>query len=180
LSAISLSMTLAVAWAPALVSPAATPFRQCEGPDVHPWVADFRSRIESYDDLYRFAVERFGPPVACEGAIGDEFDGMLFGSLRFTFAGGVTYAIETMPIETSVSVMRHPSGFGDPAATREALAADARGTGLRIDWSAAPEITEEDGETIHSYGDPEPGLNASASLIYRGDALVGIRLSMAL
>ena len=152
----------------------------CEGPDVDPWVADFRGRVESYDDLYRFAVERFGPPVSCEGAIGDEFDGARFGSLTFTFVEGITYSVETMPIETSLSTMRHPTGFEDPDAMREALAADAEGTGLRIDWSTPPEVSELDGEVIHSYWDPETGLNASASLIYAGGELVGIRLSMAL
>ena len=152
----------------------------CEAPDADAWVADFRSRIESYDDLYRFAVERFGPPVSCEGEIGSEFDGVLFGSLLFTFAGGVTYSVETMPIETSISVLRHPTGFEDPEAMREALAADALRTGLRIDWSAPPEVGEVDGEVVHTYWDPESGLNASASLIYAGEALVAVRLSMAL
>ena len=161
-------------------APVPAPLGQCEAPDVDPWVADFRSRIESYDDLYRFAVERFGPPVSCEGAIGSEFDGMLFGRLLFTFEGGITYSVETMPIETSISVLRHPTGFQDPEAMRQALARDAEAIGLRIDWSVAPEVMEVDGEVIHSYSDPEGGLNASASLIYSGDSLVGIGLSMAL
>ena len=176
---------MAAAWALMLVLSAASPIasvvpsRQCEGPDVDPWVSDFRMRVESYDELYAFAVERFGTPTSCEGEITTEFDGAPFGSLRFGFAGGVSYAVETMPIETSIAVLRAPAGFEDPEAVRGTLEAHAARIGLAIDWTS-PEVTAEGDELVRTYGDPDPGLNASASLIYAGETLVGIRLSMAL
>lgn len=161
--------------------PVATPThrRACEGPDADPWVSDFRTRVESYDRLYRFAVERFGAPTSCEGQITMEFDGANFGSLRFGFAGGMSYSVESMPPETSIAFLRAPGGFVDVDAVRSLLEAHTAAIGLAIDWSA-PEIGEEDGEVVHTFWDPEPGLNASASLIFIGDALVGIRVSMAL
>jgi hypothetical protein len=64
----------------------------------------------------------------------------------------------------------------DHAAARRETAA---GIGLSIDWST-PEITSEAGEEVHTFWDPEPGLNASASLIYVGGVLMGVRLGMAL
>lgn len=161
--------------------PAATPAiqRVCEGSDVDPWVSDFRTRVESYDGLYRFAVERFGAPTSCDGEITMELDGASFGVLRFGFEGGRSYSVESMPPETSVALLRAPGGFEDVHALRSMLEAHTAAIGLAIDWSA-PEIGEQDGELVHTYWDPGPGLNASASLIFIGDALVGIRVSMAL
>ena len=153
--------------------------RACEGPDVDPWVADFRARVESYDGLYRFAVERFGAPLTCEGEVTMEFDGARFGALRFGFQDGASYAVESLPPETSIAVLRAPGGLQDADAVRTMLRAHTAAVGLAIDWSA-PEIGEEGGDVVHTFWDPEPGLNASASLIFMGDALVGVRVSMAL
>jgi len=166
---------VAVAW---LASPAMLA-RQCEGPDVDPWVSDFRSRVESYDALYQLAVERYGPPSECEGAVTMEFDGVNFGSLIFGFRGGITYSVETMPPESSVRVLRAPGGFEEPEQVQQALRDYASGIGLAIDWST-PEVSEEAGEVIHRFWDPEPGLNASGFLIFLDDTLVGIGSSLAL
>lgn len=166
---------LSAAW----LSWPATPARQCEGPAVDPWVSDFRSRVESYDALYQLAVERYGPRSECEGAVTMEFDGVNFGSLIFGFRGGITYSVETMPPESSVRVLRAPGGFDEPEQVQQALRDYASGIGLAIDWST-PEISEEAGEVIHRFWDPEPGLNASGFLIFLDDTLVGIGSSMAL
>jgi hypothetical protein len=151
----------------------------CEGADVDPWISDLRARVESYHGLYRFAVEWLGAPISCEGEITMEFDGAMFGSLLFAFGEGASLSVETMPPETSIALLRAPSGLADVEAVRAALRDHAEGIGLAIDWST-PEVTSEGGEVVHTFWDPEPGLNASASLIYASDALVGIRVSMAL
>jgi hypothetical protein len=168
-------LVVSFAWASQPVAPA----RQCEGPDVDPWVTDFRSRVESYDALYQLAADRYGPPTECEGTVTMEFDGARFGSLVLGFPGGVTFAVETMPPESSVTTLRAPGAFEEPELVRRGLEDYASGRGLAIDWST-PEISEDAGEVIHTFWAPEPGLNASASLIFSGDALVGVRMSMAL
>jgi len=151
----------------------------CEGPDADPWVADFRERVESYSDLYRLAVDQLGPRTSCEGEVTTEFDGALYGRLVLGFSEGATLTVETMPIETSVTVLRSPAGFDDADAVRAALAAYTEGIGLAIDWSA-PEVTTEDDEVVRTFWDADSGLNASAALVFAGESLVAVRVSMAL
>jgi hypothetical protein len=152
----------------------------CEGPGALPWAIDFRDRMLAYDGLTGFAVEEYGAPVACEGTITDEFDGAVFGTLLLTFSGGVTVESETFPPESNVTMLRSATGFADEAALREVVRAYAAGIGLRIDWSTDPEVTLEGDERVERYWDPDPGLNASASLVFRGGALVAVGVGMAL
>lgn len=156
-----------------------SPPAPCAGPGADPWVTDFRDRVVAYSSLAAWAAERFGPPTRCEGERTDEFDGAVYGVLRLGFAAGVTLEAETMPIETSVTTLRAPDGFPDEAAARTALREDAERVGLRIDWTS-PEITTAGGERTERYRDPDPGLNAAASLVWAGDRLVEIGVSMAL
>ena len=139
---------------------------------------DFRQRVVSFDGLYRFVVERYGPPSSCEGEITMEFDGARFGTLAFGFAGGVTYAVETLPPEASVRALSAPGGFDGPEEVREAVTAYATDIGLDIDWTN-PQVATEDGFETRTFWDPEPGLNASATLVYSGRTLVGVRLGLA-
>ena len=151
----------------------------CDGPDADPWVTSLRDRVLSYDELVGFAVEAYGAPLTCEGAVSTEFDGMEFGSLRLTFSEGATFQVETMPPETSVARLSAPSGFADEVRARQVLQAYAERIGLELDWTA-PEITVLGDERVETYWDPDPGLNASASHVYSGDSLVALRFSMAL
>jgi hypothetical protein len=151
----------------------------CEGPDVHPWVTERRDRTLRYDGVVHFAVERFGPPMACDGAVTTEFDGVPYGRVVLTFEGGIEYQVETMPIETSVRALRAAGGFGDVAAVEELLRAEAADIGFDIDWSS-PEETVEGTMVTRRYRDPEPGLNASVSFVYHDEVLIEARLSMAL
>jgi hypothetical protein len=147
--------------------------------DADPWVTSLRDRVLSYDELVGFAVEAYGAPLTCEGAVSTEFDGMEFGSLRLTFSEGATFQVETMPPETSVARLSAPSGFADEVRARQVLQAYAERIGLELDWTA-PEITVLGDERVETYWDPDPGLNASASHVYSGDSLVALRFSMAL
>jgi len=159
----------------------ARPAREpCDGPGASTWASDFRDRMLAYDGLARFALETYGDPVTCDGEVTAEFDGALFGSLRLTFATGITLEAHTQPPESSVTLLRSASGFADAGALREMLRAHAADVGLRIAWSAAPEVAAEDGERVERYRDPEPGLNAAALLVFRGDDLVAVGLSLAL
>lgn len=151
----------------------------CDGPDGNPWVSALRDRVLAYNGLARYAVERHGTALTCEGAVTAEFDGNQFGMVRLRFAGDVTLTVETMPPEASVVMLRSVSGFEDADAVRHALRDYVSGAGIAVDWTT-PEETEENGERVLTFWDPTPGLNGSASLIYRGDVLVAIRFSMAL
>jgi hypothetical protein len=151
----------------------------CDGPDADPWAAEFRGRVESYHRLFQFAQATFGPPTSCDGMQTMEFDGASFGYLRLGFDGGVELLVETMPPESSISTLTDADGFEDAGLVRATLESYAAGIGLSIDWST-PEITSEAGGEVHTFWDPEPGLNASASLIYVGGVLMGVRLGMAL
>ena len=153
--------------------------RECDGPDADSWVSDFRDRTLAYNEIARSAVERWGAPTACEGAVTTEFDGVQFGFVRLTFEEGVTVEVETMPIETSITVLRAVDGFADAAAVEESVRAAAADIGLEVDW-ATPEVTSEGDRTTRTYWDPESGLNASVALVYRGDTLIEARISMAL
>jgi hypothetical protein len=152
---------------------------QCDGPGVDPWISSLRDRVMTYDDLARFAEDRFGPPTACEGTVTTEFDGSKFGALLMGFAGGVSLEVVTMPIESSVTTLRADAGFRDEAEIRQVLKRYASGLGLAIDWST-PEVLTDGAELIHRFWDPESGINASASLIFSEDRLVAICVSMAL
>jgi hypothetical protein len=151
----------------------------CDGPDADPWVVDFRDRTLAYSGVARFALERWGPPTACEGAVTTEFDGARFGFVRLTFADGVSVEVETMPIETSITAVRAADGFTDAAGVEGAVRAAAADIGLEIDWAAPEEISEGD-ETTRTFWDPESGLNASVAFVYRNGTLIEARISMAL
>ncbi len=83
------------------------------------------------------------------------------------------------PPESSVSTLRASSGFGDEGLVRRALRQYTSDIGLAIDWTT-PEISMEGAEVVHVLWDPEPGLNASASLIFARGDLLAVRVSMAL
>ncbi|HEX7122023.1 MAG TPA: hypothetical protein VF178_06590, partial [Gemmatimonadaceae bacterium] len=121
-----------------------------------------------------------GAPTACEGEVTSVFDGNEFGRVMLTFAGGVTFAVETQPPEASMATLRAPAGFADTAAVGAALREYTDDIGVDIDWTSPPEISNEGAETIHRYKDPEDGHNAFAWLYFRGDTLVAVRFSLAL
>ena len=151
----------------------------CEGPGVDPWVGDLRDRVTAYNSLAHFAREQYGEPLACAGSVTTEFDGAKFGIVLLTFPGGVTLEVETMPPETSLVTLTHPAGFGDGVAVKEAVRAHTAGIGLAVDWEA-PEESMEGDQVVRRFWDPDPGLNASASLYYSGGTLMAVRVSMAL
>lgn len=162
-------------WRPA----PSTQSAQCEGAGVDPWITDLRDRVMQYSGFADFAVQNYGPTTACEGAVTTEFDGAKFGRVVLAFGDGVTLAVETLPPESSITTLRASGGFRDEAEARTLLREQATRRGLSIDWTA-PEIRTEGAEEVHQFWDPETGLNASASLIFRNDTLVGVRLSVAL
>lgn len=151
----------------------------CDGPDATSWVAAFRDRVLSYDALAAFAVAEFGAPVACEGDVTTEFDGADYGILVLTFGSGVSLRVETQPIETSIVTLRAPGGFEDPATVETALREYTEGIGVAIDWDAG-RASAAGAETVTTYRDPDPGLNASAELLRSGPRLVAVRFAMAL
>lgn len=153
--------------------------KQCEGPGVDPWITGFRDRVMAYDQLARFAEERFGVSTACEGTVTMEFDGAKFGTLLVRFPGGYSLKVVTMPIESSVVTLRADPAFSDESEIRGVLQDYVRGLGLSIDWTA-PEEEVDGAEVVHRFWDPESGLNASASLIFSEGRLVAISVSMAL
>jgi hypothetical protein len=169
-----------VARIPSAAGSASLPVTEaCDGPGADAWVTDLRDRVLAHDRLAHFAVRLHGQPMACEGEATSELDGARFGVLALTFSGGVTLEVETMPPEASITTLRAPSGFPDETDVREALQDHANGIGLAIDWTT-PEVGSEGAEVVHTFQGPDPGLNASASLIYLDGELVAVRLSMAL
>ena len=132
-----------------------------------------------YDGLARFAARSYGAPLNCEGERTTEFDGAWFGNVRLTFESDVTLEVSTMPPESSVVILSSPTGFADDERIRDALVDYGTERGLAVDWSA-PEITSNDDDVVHTYWDPDPGLNASASLVYSRGVLVAVRAGMAL
>lgn len=151
----------------------------CDGPDAASWVVRIRDRVVRFDLLARYAIRMYGPPIACEGEVTTVFDDNEFGVLRFGFEGGASFELETQPPETSIAVLRSPAGFADEEEARGALEAYCDDIGVDIDWTSA-ETSVERGERRVTYADPEEGLNAMASLLYRGATLVGLRFSLAL
>jgi hypothetical protein len=152
----------------------------CDAAGTDPFVGELRDRVLAYSGLAAHALERHGPVVACVGAMTDDFDGVTFGGVTLRFEDGVELEVTTQPPESSASELRASDGFADPDATIAALRAHVEGIGLRVDWSAMDVETGPDGERIERYWDPEPGLNASASLVYAEGRLVAVRVGMAL
>jgi hypothetical protein len=151
----------------------------CDEPDADPWVTELRDRVLAFDALVGFAVQAYGAPLHCEGAVSAEFDGTKFGSMQLSFSEEASFRVETLPPETSVVTLSAPSGFTDEVAARQVLQVYAEDIGVEIDWTV-PGITTEGAEQVESFRDPDPGLNASASHFYSGDSLVALRFSMAL
>ncbi|MGH7541728.1 MAG: hypothetical protein ACRELC_12080 [Gemmatimonadota bacterium] len=151
----------------------------CDAPDVDPWVTELRDGVLSFDLLAKYAVELYGSPITCEGSVTTEFDGTKFGLLRLGFTGGARFQVETLPPEMSVATLRNPAGFADEDAARRVLEAHCDTVGVEIDWSA-PRTTTDGDERIETYSDPDEGMNASASLVFREDTLVALRFSLAL
>jgi len=151
----------------------------CEGADEDPWIAEMHERMMRLNRFVAYAVEQHGPAATCRGAVTTEFDGGKYGEIELEFSEDVVFHIETMPIETSIVTLRATRGFEDEDAVRLLLLEYAAAIGLSIDWDAPEEATEA-GERLETYWDPEPGLNASAQLIYRETMLVAVRLRMAL
>jgi len=151
----------------------------CDGPDTDPWVIELRDRVLQFDLLAGFAVQSYGAPLTCEGAVTSQHDGMRFGSLRLGFSAGASLLVETMPPEASVATLRDPAGFEDEALARQTLEEYTERIGVEIDWTA-PEVAAQNSERVERFRDPDAGLNASASLVYSGGSLVELRFSMAL
>jgi hypothetical protein len=53
------------------------------------------------------------------------------------------------------------------------------GIGVAIDWER-PEASNDGNQTVETFRDPDPGLNASAALTTQEGRLVAVRFSMAL
>lgn len=151
----------------------------CDAPGTDPWVGELRDRVLAFDDLAQYARRVYGDPVACDGAVSDEFDGLKFGRVTLSFGAGISMEVQTMPPETSLVTLRSDDGFTDGEGVEALLRDYAARRGLSIDWST-PEITTEGDQEVRTFWDPEPGLNASAALIFRDTRLVGVRLSLAL
>jgi hypothetical protein len=154
-------------------------YAPCDGPDADAWVSSLRDRVVMYDGLARFAGIQFGEPIGCEGEVTTEFDGARYGVLTLTFPTGVSLTVETQPIETSIVTLRAASGFESGTAVEAALRAYTAQVGVSIDWDDAEESVDG-AETTQTFWDPDSGLNASASLVTSGGALVAVRFSMAL
>ena len=152
--------------------------------DAVAWASAFRDRVASYDGLYAFAAGVYGAPEQCSAAITMHFDGVAFGLLTLTFAGGETLVVETMPPQVGIIELRVPSGFADEQAARAALRAYTAARGLMIDWSTPETATASgtaarEGETTRTFRDPDPGLNGSAALVFDRERLVAVRVAMA-
>lgn len=156
-----------------------TPFAACEGPGVDPWVTGLRDRILNFNDLATHAVRSYGPPVACEGAVTDDFDGAKFGVVTLTFGADVRLSVETFPPEASIVSLSDAAGFDDERAIRELLLAYTTDVGLRVDWSI-PDVRTDDGARVETYFDAHPGMNASVQLHYSDGSLTEVRVTLAL
>jgi hypothetical protein len=156
------------------------PEEPCDGPGVDPWIGELRDRVLSYDGLALWAVEAYGAPRSCDGAVTDEFDGAKFGAVTLGFADGVALTVQTMPPEVSIVSLRAPDGFADESAVLQSLRAYAAARGLAIDWDAPPETSVDGDGSTATYWDPEAGLNGSASVVTVDAMLVEVRVSMAL
>lgn len=150
----------------------------CSGRDVDPWVVAAAERLRGYDGLLGFAVAELGQPVECEGMVTDEFDGSSYGVVRFRFSGGATFELETMPPSVTITTLHAPAGFDDPERVIEAVRSYTNGLGLSIDWTDS-ERTMDGQATTEQFWDPDPGLNASASLTSVSGVLVTVRVSLA-
>ncbi len=119
-----------------------------------------------------------GAPVSCEGGADSEFDGSRFGSVEVGFRNGLVFAVRTFAPEGSVTRVRLEDGFDDPDLVLAAARDHAEGFGLRVDWSL-PDVSTEEGLRVERYWDPEPGLNASVSLLWDAARLVEVRITAA-
>lgn len=150
----------------------------CDGENADPWVAATAERARNHDGLLHFAIGKLGQPVECEGRVTDEFDSESFGTVLFRFSEGATFELETMPPSVSIVTLRDSGGFDEPAEVLEALRSYTVGRGLSIVWED-PERSAGGDEVIEQFWDPEPGLNASASLTWSSGVLVSVRVSLA-
>ncbi len=99
--------------------------------------------------------------------------------IELLYPDSVTLQVETMAPETSIITLRSPQGFPDAIRAGAVLAGYATQVGLHISWTE-PEVTPTGDEEVHTYRDPDEGANASVSLIFRGNTLIGMQLSLAL
>jgi hypothetical protein len=169
-------------WAPAvgLMTGGASGHQQdsCEIGDEVRWVVEMIDETRRDDLLFRFAQGAFGVPVACEGRVTGEFDGQPFGEVRFHFRDEVTLEIETMPPLVRIVTLTHPTGFPGTDAVLEAARTYAEVSGFVLDWGAPASVAE--GEFRRDeYRDPEPGLNASVTLVWSADRLRSVRIASA-
>ena len=151
----------------------------CDDASTDPWVTDLREHILASDGLAHYAVEQFGDPVACHGRVDNVFDGMKFGTLELGFTDDVLLVVDTMPLETSRVTLLAPHGFGDQNEARQRLQDYVSGIGVEIDWSQSETTTENADMALKFWAD-DPGLNASAELVFTDGQLRILRFSMAL
>jgi len=151
----------------------------CDDDSVDPWVTDLRARVLASDGLARYAVEQFGEPVTCRGRVDNVFEGMKFGTLQLEFSGDAMLLIETMPPETSRVSLLAPNGFDDDELARQRLDSYVKGIGVEIDWTRPDTVTESSDTAVTFWAD-DPGLNASAQLVFTEGRLRSLRFSMAL
>lgn len=161
---------------PALVAQETTVLA-CDEADQNPWVAQNRTRWVDENDLVAFATASAGEPSTCEWEI-RLWQGSEYRTLTMGFDGGLEFTLETMPPGIRIVHLRASGGFPDPDAAVGALRALTERRGLDIDWSS-PDADVWDGLDVQQFWDPEPGLNASATIGRRGDTIVMLRWSIA-
>lgn len=149
----------------------------CGDPDGHEWIAVTRDQVMERNELVAFAVETAGDPASCEGSV-TVWQGEEYGHLRIGFDGGVEFSLETMPPGILIMELGAEGGFADADAAVEALRRLTERMGVSIDWTM-PEESEQDGIQVRQYWDPEPGLNASATVGRSGGRVISLRWSIA-
>jgi len=152
-------------------------FTRCDDPDGHPWIAQSRDRVMTTNELVALATTAAGDPASCEGSV-TVWQGEEYRLLRIGFEHGVDFSLETMPPGVQMMGLSASDGFIDADAALQALRDLTERMGVSIDWTMAEERQSE-GVDIEQYWDPDPGLNASASVGRSSGTIVSLRWSIA-
>ena len=144
------------------------------------WMIASAQRILSYNELFRFASERFGVPAVCSGKIDTSIDSQTFGTVRFTWRDGVHFSVMTLPPESMINYFSFKDASIDEGKLTEFLKSYTERLGYSIDWRRPVEGYQEPMQT-RSYLSDRAGDNARLQFEYNSQKqLIGVKFSSAL
>lgn len=111
--------------------------------------------------LFGYLAKENGDPARCADGPETKFDGEDYNLLELTWNNGLSFSLQSLPPETSITKIKLESGFPDKNALQQTIREhiDAVSDGIEFNWDEPGISKNEKGTTEEFIGEPS-GMNA--------------------